>query len=69
MLSIAFNARSSPDGAMFEPHAQLGHRRKTPLEAILRNIKGRNRRKMIKDYYVAGNLDSLCSELLNDFTG
>ena len=37
-----------------------------PLEAILRNVKGRNRREMIRDYYAAGKLDELCSELLND---
>jgi hypothetical protein len=37
-----------------------------PLEAILRNVKGRNRREMIRDYYAAGKLDELCSDLLND---
>jgi hypothetical protein len=37
-----------------------------PLVAILRNVKGRNRREMIKDYYAAGKLDELCSDLLND---
>ena len=37
-----------------------------PLEAILRNVKGRNRREMIRDYYAAGKLDELCSELLSD---
>ena len=37
-----------------------------PLAAILRNVKGSNRRKMIRDYYAAGKLDELCNELLND---
>jgi hypothetical protein len=37
-----------------------------PLAAILRNVKGRNRREMIQDYYAAGKLDELCNELLND---
>ena len=37
-----------------------------PLEAILRNVKGRNRREMISDYYAAGKLDELGSDLLND---
>ena len=37
-----------------------------PLEAILRNVKGRNRREMIRDYHAAGRLDELCSDLLND---
>jgi hypothetical protein len=37
-----------------------------PLAAILGNVKGSNRRSMIRDYYAAGKLDELCSELLND---
>ena len=37
-----------------------------PLAAILRNVKGSNRRSMIQDYYAAGKLDELCSEFLND---
>jgi hypothetical protein len=37
-----------------------------PLAAILRNVKGRRRREMIRDYYAAGKLDELCNELLND---
>ena len=37
-----------------------------PLAAILRNVKGRRRREMIRDYYVAGKLDALCNELLTD---
>jgi hypothetical protein len=37
-----------------------------PLQAILRNIKGRRRREMIRDYYVAGKVDELFDELLED---
>ena len=37
-----------------------------PLAAILRSVKGSNRRSMIRDYYAAGKLNELCSELLND---
>jgi hypothetical protein len=37
-----------------------------PLAAILRNVKGRNRREMIRDYYAAGKLDQLSDELLGD---
>ena len=33
------------------------------LVAILRNVKGSYRRSMIRDYYAAGKLDELCSEL------
>ncbi|MBV8970124.1 MAG: HNH endonuclease [Verrucomicrobia bacterium] len=39
---------------------------RNPLEAALRNVKGRNRREMIKDYYEAGNLDQLGESLLGD---
>jgi hypothetical protein len=37
-----------------------------PLEAALRNLKGRNRREMIKNYHEAGNLDQLGESLLAD---
>ena len=37
-----------------------------PLAAILRNVKGRNRRKMIRDHCVAGKLDELYDDLLNN---
>jgi hypothetical protein len=37
-----------------------------PLQAILRNIKGRRRREMIRDYYAAGKVDELFDELLKD---
>jgi hypothetical protein len=37
-----------------------------PLAAVLRNVKGRNRREMIREYYGAGKLDELSNELLRD---
>src|SRR5258708_26426934 len=37
-----------------------------PLQAILRNIKGRRRREMIRDYYAAGKLEELFDELFKD---
>lgn len=37
-----------------------------PLEAALRNVKGRNRRAMIRDYHEAGNLEELDPTLLAD---
>jgi hypothetical protein len=37
-----------------------------PLEAALRNVKGRNRRHMIRDYHEAGNLEQLDDDLLAD---
>jgi hypothetical protein len=37
-----------------------------PLDAILRNVKGWNRRQMIRDYYAAGKVGELCDELLKD---
>jgi hypothetical protein len=37
-----------------------------PLEAALRNVKGRNRRQMIRDYQKAGNLEELDDDLLAD---
>jgi hypothetical protein len=37
-----------------------------PLEAALRNVKGRNRREMIRDYHEAGNLEQLDDGLLAD---
>lgn len=39
---------------------------RNPLEAALRNVKGRNRREMIRDYHEAGNLDQLGESLLAD---
>jgi hypothetical protein len=39
---------------------------RNPLEAALRNVKGRNRREMIRDYYDAGKLDQLHENLLAD---
>ena len=37
-----------------------------PLAAILRNVTGENRRQMITDYWNAGRLEELDSELLKD---
>jgi hypothetical protein len=37
-----------------------------PLEAALRNVKGRNRREMIRDYYEAGKLEQLHENLIAD---
>ena len=37
-----------------------------PLAVALRNIKGRNRREMIQDFYNSGRLEVLSDELLAD---
>jgi len=37
-----------------------------PLETILLNVKGTNRRKMIRDYWKAGKIDELNETLLQD---
>jgi len=37
-----------------------------PLEVALRNVKGRNRREMIRDYYSRGLLPTLSENLLRD---
>ena len=37
-----------------------------PLNVALRNVKGRNRREMIREFYTEGNLEALCDELLTD---
>lgn len=39
---------------------------RNPLEAALRNVKGRNRRQMIRDYYEAGKLAQLHENLIAD---
>ena len=39
---------------------------RTPLEAALRNVKGRNRREMIRDYHSNGLLPALSDNLLRD---
>jgi len=38
----------------------------SPLEAAIRNVKGRNRREMIRDYHKAGKLEELDENLLAD---
>jgi hypothetical protein len=35
-------------------------------DLVVRNVKGRNRREMIRDFYNEGNLEALCDELLSD---
>lgn len=40
-----------------------------PLEAILRNIKGENRRRMVIDYWNAGQLEKLDATLITDELG
>jgi hypothetical protein len=37
-----------------------------PLEAALRNVKGRQRREMVREYYAVGHLEGLSDNLLND---
>jgi hypothetical protein len=37
-----------------------------PLAAALRNVKGRNRREMIRDYHSSGLLPTLSDDLLRD---
>ena len=37
-----------------------------PLSAILRNVKGENRRQMIRDYWDEGRLEDLDLKLLVD---
>ena len=37
-----------------------------PLHAILRNVKGENRRRMILDYAAQGRLEELDADLLKD---
>src|SRR6516162_6323241 len=39
---------------------------RSPLEAALRNVKGRNRREMIRDYDSRGSLPALSDDLLRD---
>ena len=38
----------------------------SPLEAALRNVKGRNRREMIRNYHSRGLLPALSDDLLRD---
>jgi hypothetical protein len=35
-----------------------------PRDVALRNVKGRNRREMIRDFYAEGNLEALCDDSL-----
>ena len=54
----------NPDGPAIDRNHFLSQLR--PLAAILRDVKGRNRREIIRDYYAAGKLDQLSEELLRD---
>ena len=49
----------------FRPDSYWGPAR-SPLEAALRNVKGRNRRQMIRDYHSRGLLPALSDDLLRD---
>jgi hypothetical protein len=49
----------------FRPESYLAPAR-SPLEATLRNVKGRNRREIIRDYHETGNLDQLDEGLIAD---
>jgi hypothetical protein len=49
----------------FQPESYWAAAR-NPLEAALRNVKGRNRRGMIRDYHEVGNLEELDPTLLTD---
>jgi hypothetical protein len=49
----------------FRPECFWAHA-SDPQQAILCNIKGRRRREMILDYYVAGKFEELFDELLKD---
>jgi hypothetical protein len=37
-----------------------------PLAAVLRNVKGQNRREMNRDCYAAGQIEELSEDLLED---
>lgn len=59
------NQNSEPAYYSFRPtYWDDGH----PLAAILKNVKGTNRRRMITDYWEAGKLAELDSTLLEDET-
>ena len=62
MRSIKLYAGTDYD---FRPESYWGPAR-SPLEAALRNVKGRNRREMIRDYYSRGLLPALSDNLLRD---
>jgi len=62
MRSIKLYAGTDYD---FRPESYWGPAR-SPLEAALRNVKGRNRREMIRDYHSRGLLPALSDNLLRD---
>ena len=49
----------------FRPNSYWGPAA-SPLEAALRNVKGRNRRQMIRDYHTKGLLPALSDDLLRE---
>ena len=49
----------------FRPNSYWGPAA-SPLEAALRNVKGRNRRQMIRDYHAKGLLPALSDDLLRE---
>jgi hypothetical protein len=52
----------------FRPESYWGAAN-SPLEAALRNVKGKNRREMIRDYHRTGKLEELSDSLLADTLG
>src|SRR6516165_2444217 len=62
MRSIKLYAGTNYD---FRPESYWGPAQ-SPLEAALRNVKGRNRREMIRNYYSSGLLPALSDDLLQD---
>jgi hypothetical protein len=55
-----------PSAGSFRPSSYWQD--KDPLAAILRNVKGANRRQMITDYWNAGRIEELDPDLLADET-
>ena len=49
----------------FRPNSYWGPAA-SPLEVALRNVKGRNRRQMIRDYHAKGLLPALSDDLLRE---
>jgi hypothetical protein len=55
---------TDPSSLAFRPSSYWEH--DDPLGAILQNVKGTNRRRMITDYWNAGRLEDLDQALLDD---
>ena len=56
----------TPTTASFRPSSYWEDN--DPLAAILRNVKGANRRQIITDYWNAGRIEDLDPDLLSDET-